>query len=282
MRAQARLLPLVPALLIFGLLYIAPLFLMLLYSFWTVENFRMVPRWTLDNYSAFLMNAAYLRVFAYTIVIALVATLLALLISYPLAYYAAKVVKRGRLFLILFIVIPFWTSFVVRAYAWATILGARGLINTLLITLGVIDEPIQELLYSPFSLVIGLLCIYLPFMTLSIYASLVRLDDRLLDAAADLYAAPARSFWRITFPLTLPGVIAGSIFVFIPILGEYVVPNVLGGVSGFFIANIIVNLFGQSGQWGQGSAIAFCMMAFIIATLIAFRRVLEPVSMYRR
>jgi ABC-type spermidine/putrescine transport system permease subunit I len=277
-----KLLPLAPAMLIFGCLYIAPMLMMFVYSFWTAENFRMVPKWTLANYTFFLTNPSLLRVFFYTIVVAAITTLLALAISYPLAYFVAKVAKRAKLFLILFIVIPFWTSFVIRAYAWATILGARGLINSFLINLGIIEEPLRQILYSPASVIIGLLCIYLPFMTLAIYASLERLDDRLLEAAEDLYASPLRSFWRVTFPLTLPGVVAGAIFVFIPILGEYVVPNVLGGVSGFFITNIIVNLFGQSGQWGQGSAIAFTMMFFILATLIAFRRFLNTEEMFRR
>ena len=131
-------------------------------------------------------------------------------------------------------------------------------------------------------MIIGLLCIYLPFMTLTIYASLERLDDRLLEAAHDLYASQFRTFWKVTLPLTMPGIVAGIIFVFIPILGEYVVPNLLGGVSGFFITNIVVNLFGQSGQWGQGSAIAFVMMFFIVATLLACRRFINYDEMFSR
>ena len=267
-----RLLPLAPAMAIFLCLYVAPLLLMFVYSFWSVEHFRMVPKWTLDNYVFFLSNPAYLRVFLRTVITAAVTTALALLISYPLAYYVSKVATKAKLFLVLFIIIPFWTSFVIRAYAWATILGARGLVNGLLIGVGVIDEPLQQILYSPVSVVIGLLCIYLPFMTLTIYASLERLDDRLLEAAHDLYAGQFRVFWKVTLPLSMPGIVAGVIFVFIPILGEYVVPKLLGGVSGYFITNILVNLFGQSGQWGQGSAIAFVMMAFIVAVLLAFRR----------
>jgi len=277
-----RFLPLAPAMGIFVCLYIAPMLLMFIYSFWTVQNFRMVPIWTLDNYIFFLTNTAYLRVFIRTVITAAVATGLALLISYPLAYYVAKIAKRAKLFLIFFIVIPFWTSFVIRAYAWATILGARGLINGLLISTGLIDEPLQQILYSPVSVIIGLLCIYLPFMTLTIYASLERLDDRLLEAAHDLYASQFRTFWKVTLPLTMPGIVAGIIFVFIPILGEYVVPNLLGGVSGFFITNIVVNLFGQSGQWGQGSAIAFVMMLFIVATLVACRRFINYDEIFSR
>ncbi|MFO1059025.1 MAG: ABC transporter permease [Dongiaceae bacterium] len=276
------LLPLLPALAILLALYAGPLVLMLLYSFWRVKNFRMVPDWTLDNYAAFLSNPAYLRVFARTVEMAAITTILALVIAYPLAWFIAKVARRSKLLLVLLIVIPFWTSFVIRAYAWATILGARGLVNSLLIWLGLVDDPVQALLYSPTSVVIGLLSIYLPFMVLSIYASLERLDDRLIEAARDLYAGTARTWCAVILPLTLPGAVVGALFVFIPILGEYVVPSLLGGVSGFFITNVIVQLFGQSGQWGQGSAIAFTMLAFILLTLWLLRRFVRTDALFAR
>lgn len=276
------LLPLLPAFAILLALYAGPLVLMLLYSFWRVKNFRMVPEWTLDNYAAFLANPAYLRVFARTVEMAAITTILALVIAYPLAWFIAKVARRSKLLLVLLIVIPFWTSFVIRAYAWATILGARGLVNSLLIWLGLVDDPVQALLYSPTSVVIGLLSIYLPFMVLSIYASLERLDDRLIEAARDLYAGTARTWCAVILPLTLPGAVVGALFVFIPILGEYVVPSLLGGVSGFFITNVIVQLFGQSGQWGQGSAIAFTMLAFILLTLWLLRRFVRTDALFAR
>ncbi|WP_189587764.1 ABC transporter permease [Mesorhizobium sp. M3A.F.Ca.ET.201.01.1.1] len=258
-----------PAVVIYATLFVLPLLIMFTFSLKVVDNFKVTDVWTLDNYREAFANPVYLNVAARTVFTAFLTTISSLLVGYPLAYFVSKI-ARSRILLLL-IVIPFWTSFVVRAYAWAVILGPRGVINQLLLSLGLVDEPIRELLYGPISMGIGLLCLYLPFMILSIYVALERLDDRLLEAGRDLYASPWTIWRRVTLPMTMPGVITGCIFVFIPVTGEYVVPVILGGVNSYLSANIVVNLFGQSGQWGIGSAIAFTMMAFILVMLFLLR-----------
>jgi len=263
------LLPAAPAVFIYIAFFVAPTLLMLSASFRVSANFKITNQWTLDNYIQSLTNATYLAIAGRTIAIAGATTLASLLIAYPLAYYIAKV-ARSRLLLLL-VVVPFWTSFVVRAYAWAVILGPRGLVNQFLITVGLTDEPIRELLYSPVSVTVGLLCVYLPFMILSLYVALEQVDDRLIEAGRDLYAKPFQVWRRVILPMTVPGIVTGAIFVFVPVLGEYVVPIVLGGVSSYMSANIVVNLFGQSGQWGLGSAMTFSLVAFVFLFLLALR-----------
>lgn len=270
------LLPAVPAVFIYVAFFVAPMLLMLSASFRVSADFKITNQWTLANYVESLTNPTYLAIAGRTIVIAGATTLVSLLMAYPLAYYIAKV-ARSRLLLLL-VVVPFWTSFVVRAYAWAVILGPRGLVNQFLIAVGLTDEPIRGLLYSPVSVTIGLLCVYLPFMILSLYVALEQIDDRLIEAGRDLYAKPVQVWRRVILPMTVPGIVTGAIFVFVPVLGEYVVPIVLGGVSSYMSANIVVNLFGQSGQWGLGSAMTFSLVAFVLLFLLALRWVASRVG----
>jgi spermidine/putrescine transport system permease protein len=200
-------------------------------------------------------------------------TLLCLLFAYPFAYYIARMENtRNRNLLLVFVMIPFWTNFLIRTYAWRVILGNDGPINTLLLAIGLINEPLP-MLFSTFAVMVGLLYGYLPFMVLPLYAAIDRIDFSLVEAAQDLYASGWQAFRKIVFPLSLPGVIAGSILVFIPSLGAFVTPDLLGGAKTVMIGNLIQSQFLTSRDWPFGSAFSvLLMLAVLIATIIYFRQ----------
>lgn len=200
-------------------------------------------------------------------------TLLCLLIAYPFAYYIARLENsRTRNLLLVFVMIPFWTNFLIRTYAWRVILGNEGPINTALGWLGVINEPLP-MLFSPFAVMVGLLYGYLPFMVLPLYAAIDRIDFSLVEAAQDLYASGWQAFRKIVFPLSLPGVIAGSILVFIPSLGAFVTPDLLGGAKTVMIGNLIQSQFLTARDWPFGSSFSVLLMLVVmVATVIYFRQ----------
>jgi spermidine/putrescine transport system permease protein len=201
---------------------------------------------------------------------ALVTTFLCLVIGYPIAYYVAVLAPARRKNLLLaLIVIPFWTSFLIRTYAWMLILRSEGLINTLLGHYGMTGQPL-ELLYNNFAVMIGLVYGELPFMILPLYASLEKLDLSLLEAGTDLGANAVSTFWRVTVPLTMPGIVAGIILVFIPSLGQFVVSDLLGGAKTILLGNLIQNQYAVARNKPFGSAIAFELMAVVMALLLAY------------
>ncbi|MFC4159435.1 ABC transporter permease subunit [Chitinimonas lacunae] len=203
--------------------------------------------------------------------LAFLTTVCCLLIGYPLAYNIARADEATRNTLLMMVMIPFWTSFLLRVYAWIGILKDNGVLNNLLLGLGLIDEPLQ-LLYTPFSVLLGMVYNYLPFMILPLYAHLTKLDGRLFEAAADLGAKPWTTFVSITLPLSKAGIIAGSMMVFIPAVGEYVIPALLGGGDVVFIGNKLMDDFGANLDWPQASAVAVTMLALLIAPIIWFHR----------
>lgn len=194
-----------------------------------------------------------------------------LLIGYPLAYNIARASEATRNTLLMLVMIPFWTSILLRVYAWIGILKDNGIINNLLLGMGLIDAPLQ-MLYTPFSVLIGMVYNYLPFMILPLYAHLTKLDSRLFEAAADLGASKWTTFFQITLPLSKAGIIAGCMMVFIPAVGEYVIPALLGGGDVVFIGNKLMDDFGPNLDWPQASAVAVVMLALLIAPIVWFQR----------
>ena len=268
---QAWLILAIPTLFII-VFFMIPLLIVFVYSFLERGKYGGVE-WvfTLENVRR-VFDPLYLRIFLRSLYIAVVTTLVSLILGYPLAYYIANSPPRRRSALVFALMIPFWTNFLVRTYAWLTLLRTNtGLINVMLMNLGVIEKPLP-LFGNDFAIILGLVYGWLPVMVLPIYAALERLDKSLLEAARDLYASSFKAFRKVTWPLSIPGVVAGSMLVFIPSLGAFVTPAILGGGKSLMIGNIISNQFLAAQDWPFGSALSMVMMiAMLIATLLYFR-----------
>ncbi len=252
--------------------FLAPLFIVLIYSFLERGIYGgVVWQFTTENFHR-VFDSLYLSTFLRSVYIAIFTTFLCLIFGYPLAYFIATRPLRRRNMLLLALMIPFWTNFLIRTYAWLTILRTHtGLINVSLISMGILDEPLP-LFGNDFAIILGLVYGWLPVMVLPIYAALERLDRSLIEAASDLYASAFRVFLRVIWPLSLPGVVAGSMLVFIPSLGSFVTPAILGGGKSLMIGNIISNQFLAAHDWPFGSALSTLMMGLmLLATLIYFR-----------
>jgi putrescine transport system permease protein len=221
----------------------------------------------LDNYATLLTDDLYVATLLTSLRIAAVGTALTLAIGLPIAQAMARAPRRWRPMLIALIILPFWTSFLIRVYAWIAILRQEGLLNQALIGLGIIAKPL-EILNTEWAVQIGIVYSYLPFMVLPIYAALDRQDPDLIEAAADLGATPAGTFWRITLPLALPGVIAGSALVFIPVMGEFIIPDLLGGSDTLMLGRQVWAEFFSNRDWPLASAIAIALLALIAVPLV--------------
>ncbi|WP_078118152.1 ABC transporter permease subunit [Thiosocius teredinicola] len=202
------------------------------------------------------------------------ATLLCLLLGYPLALGITRAPASWRVPLLMLVILPFWTSFLIRVYAWIGILKDNGLLNNLLMSLGIIDQPLH-LLYTEFAVYLGIVYAYLPFMVLPLYASLSRLDDSLLEAASDLGCRPTCAFWRVTVPLTMPGIIAGSLLVFVPAVGEFVIPDLLGGSDSLMIGKVLWTEYFNNRDWPVAAAIAVGLLALLVVPVMLFERYRE-------
>ena len=244
--------------------FVLPMATMVLYSFWQVIVYNIVAEFTFRNYQR-LTQDLYVTVFWRTMKISIYVTVISLLIGYPVAYYLARHVKRFRLTLLMLIILPLWTSYLVRTYAWMLLLGTNGVINKALLAVGIVDEPVSWLLYSDFAVTVALVHIYMPFLILPLYAVLEKLDASLFEASRDLGGGRLRTFLYVTLPLSLPGVVTGCIFVFIPAMGSFVTPELLGGTRSILIGSIIAQQFGVTYDYPFGSAIALFVMAIILA-----------------
>lgn len=273
---QGRWLLLGPAGLWYAMLLVLPLAVVLVYSFGergAAGGYQ--PAFTLAQYANL---ASRWTAFQNTLMLAPLGTLAALLIAYPLAYYlAVRVVPRWRTLLIVLVIVPFWTSILIRSYAWIFLLGGRG-IPALLADLGLGD---WRLINTPFAVLVGIVYGYLPLMFFPIYVSLEKLDRKLLEAASDLGAPPWRSFLQITLPLSLPGVATGSMLVFILLMGEYLIPQMLGGGKVFFVGNALVDLFLQSRNWAFGSAMSVTLVAVMLVVVTLYMRFLKRIGAAR-
>ena len=226
---------------------------------------------SLNNYLFLLEDNLYWVSYLRSIKVAFISTICCLLLGYPMAYYIAQSAPTKRNVLLMLIILPFWTSFLLRVYAWMGILSTNGIINSVFLWIGVIDEPIQ-MLYTNFAVYLGIVYTYLPFMILPLYANLERLDLNLHDAAADLGGKPLQVFWDITLPVSLPGVIAGSLLVFIPAMGEFVIPALLGGLDSLMIGRTLYDEFFVNRDWPLASAVASILLLILVLPMVLFQR----------
>jgi spermidine/putrescine transport system permease protein len=254
-----------------GLFFLVPLLFILAYSFGTSGIYGGITLgFNPGNYLR-VFDPLYLEIVGRTLVIALLNTFLCLLLGYPLAYFIAFKGGSRKNLLILLVMIPFWTSLLLRAYAWVVILGGNGIANRALQFLGITDGPVN-LIFTPQAVALGMVYSYLPFMILPLYAALEKFDVRLKEAAQDLGASRWHTFWRVTFPLSMPGVIAGSILVFIPSAGEFVIPTLLGGARTVLVGNLIQQQFLQARDWAFGSALAMMLAALLVGAIMFYVR----------
>lgn len=251
--------------------FILPLFIVLVVSFLSRGQGGVgVLPFTLEHYERSF--GVFSPVLWRSLNIALVTTVVCLLIGYPLAFFiSTRRSSFGRQFGLFLVILPFWTNFLVRTFAWRILLGDEGTINGFLTGIGLIEEPLK-MLNTPFAVLLGLVYGFLPFMVLPIYASVERFNFRFVEAAHDLGANDWRAFWRVVFPLTLPGVVAGCALVFIPSVGSFVTPDLLGGTRGLMIGNLIQRQFGGSGNMPLGSALSIIMMAVVMISLLIYVR----------
>ena len=234
----------------------------------------MIGSWDLENFTWLMEDDLYWKSYLSSLEIALVSSLLALLIGYPIAYSMAKAPSEWRPTLLMLIILPFWTSFLIRVYAWIGILKKEGLLNMLLMHLGIIDDPLT-ILNTDVAVYIGIVYSYLPFMVLPLYSSLEKMDDSLLEAATDLGCSPFKAFWLITVPLSLPGILAGCFLVFIPAVGEFVIPDLLGGSNTLMIGKTLWVEFFSNRDWPVASAVAVILLILLVVPIVLFQRMQE-------
>ena len=229
---------------------------------------------TLDNYFFLLEDRLYIDSYLSSLKIALVSTLLTLLVGYPIAYGMMRAPKRWRFVLLMMVILPFWTSFLIRVYAWIGILKKEGLLNLALTQLGLISDPLT-ILNTDIAVYIGIVYSYLPFMVLPLYANLEKMDLSLLEAAADLGCRPIKAFWVVTVPLSLPGIVAGCFLVFIPAVGEFVIPDLLGGSETLMIGKTLWSEFFNNRDWPLSSAVAVILLLVLVIPIVLFQRMQE-------
>src|SRR3954453_12942049 len=258
--------------------FLVPIAIVALYSFDVYSLFPEKHGFTLAAWRAFIHSSVYLGLFWKSVNMALTVSVVVVVLAYPLAYYLALSGTRRKYVLLLILIAPFLTSYLLRVLAWKVILGSQGVINTFLFWTGLRAEghPLSFLLYSRFAVVLVLGYVWLPFVALPIFVTLESMDRRLLEAASDLYASRLQAFLRITLPLSLPGVVAAFLFVFIPTVGEFVTPSLVGGTSGYMYGNQIVDLF-QTGfpDWETGAVLALFLLGVILALTLVFVRFLR-------
>lgn len=254
------------------LLFLLPLVIMAVYSFRGGISGDAYHTFTLENYQQFLARPAFLRLLWTSSLIALAIALISTILAYPLAYYLVFSAGPHRITLLTLLIVPTWTSYLLRIFAWRLILGSGGLLNSFLLSTGFIEEAAPILLYSRSAVVITLIYVWVPFVALPIFAALDRIDLTLLEAAADLGSRPWEVFLRVTFPLSLPGVIAGFFFALIPTLGEYVTPLLVGGGRGAMYGNLIQDQFLRALNWPMGSVMSLAMLIAVLPLIFIFSR----------
>jgi putrescine transport system permease protein len=238
---------------------------------WVEETRRLVVSFNFDNYQVLLRESLYVETFLYSVKVAAVSTFWCLLIGYPMAYAIARSKPSTRNLLLMLIILPFWTSFLLRVYAWVGLLKTNGVINNTLLALGLIDQPLT-LLYSDFAVYIGIVYSYLPFMILPLYSNLEKHDLTLLEAAADLGARPVKAFMKVTLPLSMPGIVAGCLLVFIPAVGEFVIPSLLGRTDQLMIGTVLSAQFFGARNWPVAGAVAIVLLLVLLLPILLFQR----------
>lgn len=271
-----QLAPFLPAMVIIVGLFFVPLSMMFIFSMWsTDENLDVIPVWSLENYQNFFTNPTYVRTLLKTMAIGAGVTVVCLVVAFVIAYFLARYVsRRWARIALLVIIVPFWTSYLLRVYSWQAILGEHGALNQVLVGLGILPEPSLLFAYNDFGTFLVLTYLYIPFAALVLYASLERFDFTQLTAAQDLGAGAVAAFRHILLPQIRPGLITACIFVFIPILGEFLTPSMVGGAQGLLIANLLANFF-KNALIPEGAAVGFLIAAFVTILLILFRKYLR-------
>jgi ABC-type spermidine/putrescine transport system permease subunit I len=265
----------VPALVLYGLFFAVPLGIVVAYSFWKVIDYNVVHDWTTENYSYFFSVPTYVRTLWATVWVSVLSTVLTIAVAFPFAYWLVRYVPRHlQRTLLVLVILPFWTSYLLRVYSWLNILGDGGAINRFLQWTHITHHPLSLFLYDRPAVVLVLVYLYFPFAALTLYASLERFDWDQFKAAMDLGARPITAMRRILLPQIKPGLTTAVIFVFIPILGEYLAPQLVGGTRGVMIGNLIVNFF-SGAQYTRGAAASLLIAALIVVLLVIFRRSLE-------
>ncbi len=265
-----------------ALFFLVPLVLMFALSFRADMQGELLSLWspTLAQYEAIAGIGSYWRLLAISIAMAFFVALFAVALAYPIAYFLVFRAGRAAALCLILLLIPFWTSFLLRVMSWKFLLGSEGVINSLLLYVNAISEPLNGMLYSRNAVIITLIYVWIPFAALPVSAGLQRIEPELLEEAADLGAPPWRSFWAVTFPLSLPGVLAAFFMVFIPTVGEYVTPLLVGGSRGSMYGNIIQDFFTKAANWPRGAALSMVMLVVtlilvaIAARLVNVRRLL--------
>lgn len=258
-----------PALFILIAFGIVPLFIMLYFSFLSDGQ---TASFTMQNYMDFFSKGLYIKLTVKTIKISFIVTVICLLVAYPMAYIMAKIVRKGKGIMLLLIIIPFWTSELVRAYSWVNLLRDGGILEIFLRKLHIIGGGNLGILFTQAAVIIGLTHIFFPYMVITIYMSLEKLDDSIIEASKSLGATSFNTFKNITLPLSKVGILTGAILVFIPCLGSFVEPRILGGVNGSVIGTIIEDQFFEIYGWNFGAAIAFILLALVLVSLGIFSR----------
>ncbi len=254
------------------LFYLTPLAILLAHAFWSVDYLTIDHHPTLVNFRTFFNSSLYPNVFIRTIKMAAAVTLTDIALAFPLAFFLAKKVKRNRELMLVLVVFPLWSSYLVRVFAWKTLLGTNGILNSFLLWTGAIDTPIHVFLYSKWAMYIAFVHLWLPFMILPLYSMLERIPDNLLEAASDLGSGSLTTFRRVIVPLSMPGILAGSLAVFSLTMGDYITPTLLGGPGDQMIAKIIADQFGVANNWPLGAMLIIPVLITISILLVVTNR----------
>jgi len=262
----------------FILFGVIPLLLLVITSFLTMDPANLVRfSFSLKAYSQLLIDPSYMIIFIRSVKLALTTTLLCLALGYPFAWYTARMTPKWRTSVLVLLMIPFWTNSLVRTYAMRMVLGTQGILNKALLSLGLIHTPLK-MMYTDYAVVAGLFYLMLPFMVLPLYATIEKLDFQLVDAARDLGAGPINAFTKVIFPLTLPGIMAGCIMVFVPTMGLFYVASLLGGARQLLVGNLIQQQFLNARNWPLGSATSIVLIIFMTVMLIGYGLLLRRFS----
>jgi spermidine/putrescine transport system permease protein len=264
LRPASRLGPLALYMLVF---FIVPIGIFFVYSFWTVRQWNIVREWNLDNYVEVLTSPVYTKLMLRSISVGLRTAILSVLLVYPLAYTMVFKFEKYRDLILFLLAISLFSNYLVRIYAWRSILSSNGFFNYIFMLVGLSSQPEPYLLYSPKGVILILLNVYIPFATLPIYSALLNVERDLIDAAADLGAGPLRTFREVTLPLSMPGVIVAFLFIFLLSAGDFVTPELIGGKNGMMIGNAVATQFGMVSNWPLGSAMVFTMLLMFLAIL---------------
>jgi spermidine/putrescine transport system permease protein len=260
--------------------FVVPVGTFLMYSFWTVRDWDVVRVWNLANYREVFTSSVYPWLIVRSLAVGAISAALSVVVVYPLAYTLAFRLRQYRDLVLFLLTISLFSNYVVRIYAWRSILSANGLVNYLLMGLGLADGPRSYLMHTPWAVVLVLLNVYIPFATLPIFSALLNIERDVLDAASDLGASPLRTFWQVTLPLSAPGVVAAFSFIFLLSAGDFVTPELVGGINGMMIGNAVATQFGMLSNWPLGAAMVFSTILVIVlalAAVLAVRRGLRLV-----